>query len=121
MVSLAFLAAFVAKHRGTARSWSVAREFLAVADGGGGSAEVVVTLDTLARHRAGKRSAELARRGRPVAVRYVEIPFERLYTTDVVETFVRAVARLKHCSFAEAEIPARSIGSPDYFASHAWE
>ena len=120
-VSLAFLAAFVAKHRGTARSWSVAREFLAEADGGGGDLEVVVTRETLARHRAGKRSAELARSGKPVAVRYVEIPFERLYTTDVVESFVRAIARLKHCSFAEAEIRASSIGSPDYFASHAWE
>ena len=36
--SLAFLAAFVRQHRGTARSWSVGREFLSEEDGGGGSA-----------------------------------------------------------------------------------
>eukprot|EP01046_Picozoa_sp_COSAG06_P088061 COSAG06_NODE_34506_length_473_cov_1.893048_1_plen_98_part_01 len=42
-VSLGFLGRFVAEHRGMARSWAVAREFLAAEDGGGGSAEVVVT------------------------------------------------------------------------------
>ena len=39
----------------------------------------------------------------------------------MVESFVRPVARSSHRSFAEAEIAARCIGSPVYFASHAWE
>ena len=43
-----------------------------------------------------------------------------MLTTDVVESFVRPVARANHCSFAEAEVPPRCVGSPDYFASHAW-
>ena len=120
-VSLGFLAEFVREHRGTVRSWAVVREFLAPEDGGGGSDAVVVTRETLARHRVSKRRAELARSGEPVAVRYVEIPFELMFTTDVVESFVRTVARSKHRSFAEAQIAARCVGAPDYFASHAWE
>ena len=109
------------EHRGTARSWAVKREFLAAEDGGGGSAEVVVTHETLDRHRAGKRRAELARSGKPVAVRYLEIPFERMFTTDVVESFVRTVARAKHRSYAEAEIPAESVGAPDYLEDRVSE
>ena len=120
-VSLGFLDRFAAAHRGTARSWAVKREFLAPEDGGGGSDAVVVTRETLALHRAVKRRAELAHTGKPVAVRYVEIPFELMYTTDVVESFVRPVARAKHRSYAEAEVPAESVGEPQYFASHAWE
>ena len=103
------------------QSWSVAREFLAPEDGGGGGVEVVVTRETLSQHRARKRRAELARTGRPAAARYVDIPFSLLYTTDVVESIVRPVARSKHRSFAEAEIPTLAVGEPDYFASHAWE
>jgi hypothetical protein len=101
-VSLGFLAAFVREHRGMVQSWSVAREFLAPEDGGGGGLEVVVTRETLQQHRARKRRAELARTGRPAAARYVDIPFSLLYTTDVVESIVRPVARSKHRSFAEA-------------------
>ena len=100
-------------------SWSVGREFLDAQDGGGSSA-ITVSRASLMQHRNNRRRAELDRRGKPVPVHYVQIPFEMLVTTDVVECFVRRVARTTHCSYAEAEIDARCIGSPDYFVSHAW-
>ena len=41
-------------------------------------------------------------------------------TTDIVECIVRAVARGMHENYATAKMPPSCIGSPTYFASHAW-
>ena len=93
-VSLRWLLGFVHARRGTVHSWEVvtdhlSKEYLAPADGGGGAAPLMVTREQLAAHRAARARAEAARSGRPVAVCYVDIPFERMYTSDVVECFVR--------------------------------
>jgi hypothetical protein len=118
-VTLSWLRDFVEHHRGTVHSWS-AREYLAPSDGGGGTAEVVVSLATLGAHRQRRRIAESERSGQPVQVCYSGIAFEQMLTTDVVECFVRSVGRGKHLSYAAAEIPPRCLGAGDYFVSHAW-
>ncbi|XRB11979.1 EF-hand domain-containing protein [Pseudoscourfieldia marina] len=41
-----------------------------------------------------------------------------MYTTDIVECFVRSLARTEHKSYAQAKnLP---VGTPTYFISHAW-
>ena len=93
-VSLRWLLDFAHACRGTEHSWEVAtdhlaKEYLAPADGGGGAAPLVITREQLAAHRAARARAEAERSGKPVVVRYVDIPFEQMYTSDVVECFVR--------------------------------
>ena len=119
-ISLQHLLDWTNQRRGKRFSWSVQREFLSPADGGGGGGCVTVTPDTLDAHRERRGRAERARSGAPVEVRYADIPFERMCTTDIVEGIVRAVARGMHQNYATAKMPPSCIGSPTYFASHAW-
>eukprot|EP01047_Picozoa_sp_COSAG01_P063033 COSAG01_NODE_8107_length_2918_cov_3.600568_1_plen_112_part_00 len=74
-VTLSWLRDFVEHHRGTVHSWS-AREYLAPLDGGGGTAEVMVSLATLGAHRQRRRIAESERSGQPVQVRYSGIALD---------------------------------------------
>ncbi|XRB03834.1 EF-hand domain-containing protein [Pycnococcus provasolii] len=117
-VSLAWLAQFVKAHAGTTQSWDVVKEFMAEEDGGGKDASLIVTSDNLETHRNKRRAAEKTKSGKPVPVEYRNIPFEQMYTTDIVECFVRSLAREEHMSYAQAEnLP---VGAPTYFVSHAW-
>ena len=117
-VALAWLVRFVEQRRGEAFGWSVAREFLSPEHGGGADTAIDVDARNLEEHREKRRAAERERNGKPVAVRYHAIPFEQMYTKDVVECFVRRVARAKDASFAAAE--GARVGAPTYFVSHAW-
>ena len=117
-VSLAWLMGFATRWRGTKCSWKVAKEFLSPEDGGGKGKPVVVTETNLDEHREKRRTAERRRSGAPVEVHYRDIPFEQMYTTDVVEWEVRKVARERDMSYASA-VSART-GAPTYFVSHAW-
>ena len=117
-VSLAWLMGFATRWRGTKCSWKVAKEFLSPEDGGGKGKPVVVTETNLDEHREKRRTAERRRSGAPVEVHYCDIPFEQMYTTDVVEWEVRKVARERDMSYASA-VSART-GAPTYFVSHAW-
>ena len=76
-------------HRWEVATDHLSKEYLAPADGGGGAAPLVVTREQLAAHRAARARAEAARSGKPVVVGYVDIPFEQMNTSDVVECFVR--------------------------------
>ena len=76
-------------HRWEVATDHLSKEYLAPADGGGGAAPLMVTRGQLAAHRAARARAEAARNGKPVVVGYVDIPFEQMYTSDVVECFVR--------------------------------
>ena len=67
------------------------REFLAPADGGGGQGGIDVSAGTLSAHRTARRLAERAGTGRPTTVRYTDIPFEELTTSDVMEAVIRPV------------------------------
>ncbi|XRB03143.1 EF-hand domain-containing protein [Pycnococcus provasolii] len=117
-VSLAWLAEFVKAHAGTTHSWEVNKEFMAEEDGGGKDTSLIVTSDNIEMHRDKRRAAEKLMSGKPVPVQYREIPFEQMYTTDIVECFVRSLARKEHMSYAQAEnLP---VGAPTYFISHAW-
>ncbi|XRB20426.1 EF-hand domain-containing protein [Pseudoscourfieldia marina] len=117
-VSLAWLAQFVKAHAGTTQSWDVAKEFMAEEDGGGKDTSLIVTSNNIETHRDKRRVAEKTKSGKPVPVEYRDIPFEQMYTTDVVECFVRSLARKKHMSYAQAEnLP---VSAPTYFISHAW-
>ena len=64
-------------------------------------------------------SPPLCRSGEAVEVRYADIPFERMCTTDIVEGIVRAVARGMHQNYATSKMPPDCVGAPTYFASHA--
>ena len=86
----------------------------------GSRSAVTVTRDTLDEHRETRRLGEEAGAGQPVEVRYRNIPFERMYTTDVVESVVRPMALKKHESYAESEAPPGTLDLPTYFISHAW-
>ncbi|XRB02980.1 EF-hand domain-containing protein [Pycnococcus provasolii] len=117
-VSLAWLAQFVKAHAGTTQSWDVVKEFMAEEDGGGKDTNLIVTSDNIEMHRDKRRAAEKTKSGKPVPAEYRDIPFEQMYTTDIVECFVRSLARKKHMSYAQAEnLP---VGAPTYFISHAW-
>ena len=120
-VNVRWLQHFVRARLGRKFSWTVPREWLAPADGGGGSRPVEVTPLSLATFRERRAAAEVAGTGQPVEVRYVDIPFEDMYTDDVVWCFVKPVAFSKHESYATAEIEARCLGAPHYFISHAWK
>ncbi|XRB01759.1 dynein assembly factor [Pycnococcus provasolii] len=117
-VALAWLAQFVKAHAGTTQSWDVVKEFMAREDGGGTDTVLTVTPNNLETHRDKRRAAEKTKSGKPVPVEYRDIPFEQMYTTDIVECFVRSLARKEHMSYAQAKnLP---IGAPTYFISHAW-
>ena len=117
-VSLAWLQDFVKENAGTTHSWDVVKEFMAEKDGGGKEAVLRVTPDNLDAHREMRRAAEQTKSGKPIPVSYHDIPFEQMYTTDVVEGFVRSLARTEHKSYAQAkDLP---VGAPTYFISHAW-
>ena len=113
-VSLKYLLDFTLARHGTLCSWE-AREYMP-ATGVPGSTHV--TADTLAKHR--KVRLESPRERVPTTVSYTSIPFEEMYTTDIVECVVRSIAREKHQAFATAQMPAGSFGTPTYFISHAW-
>ncbi|XRB25343.1 EF-hand domain-containing protein [Pseudoscourfieldia marina] len=117
-VALAWLAQFVKAHTGTTQSWDVVKEFMSEEDGGGTDAVLTVTSNNLETHRDKRRAAEKTKNGKPVPVQYRDIPFEQMYTTDIVECFVRSLARKEHMSYAQAKnLP---VGAPTYFVSHAW-
>ncbi|XRB25260.1 EF-hand domain-containing protein [Pseudoscourfieldia marina] len=117
-VALAWLAQFVKAHDGTTQSWDVVKEFMSEEDGGGQDAVLTVRPQNLETHRDKRRAAEKAKSGKPVPVQYRDIPFEQMYTTDIVECFVRSLARKEHKSYAQAKnLP---VGAPSYFVSHAW-
>ncbi|XRB14264.1 EF-hand domain-containing protein [Pseudoscourfieldia marina] len=117
-VALAWLAQFVKAQAGTTHSWDVVKEFMAEEDGGGTDTVLIVTPVNLETHRDKRRAAEKTKSGKPVPVEYRDIPFEQMYTTDIVECFVRSLARKEHMSYAQAKnLP---VGAPTYFISHAW-
>ena len=91
---------------------------MAKEDGGEKDTSLIVTSDNIETHRDKRRTAEKTKSGKPVPVEYRDIPFEQMYTTDIVECFVRSLARKEHMSYAQAEnLP---VGAPTYFISHAW-
>ncbi|XRB18567.1 EF-hand domain-containing protein [Pseudoscourfieldia marina] len=91
---------------------------MAEEDGGGKDTSLIVTSDNIEMHRDKRRAAEKTKSGKPVPVEYRDIPFEQMYTTDIVECFVRSLARKEHMSYAQAEnLP---VSAPTYFISHAW-
>ena len=94
-VAIAWLAQFVKAHTGTTQSWDVVKEFMAREDGGGTDTVLTVTPNNLETHRDKRRAAEKTKSGKPVPVEYRDIPFEQMYTTDIVECFVRSLARKK--------------------------
>ncbi|XRB03262.1 hypothetical protein NFJ02_17g26160 [Pycnococcus provasolii] len=117
-VSLEWLEQLVQDNAGTTHSWEVGKEFMNEEDGGGQDGTLTVTPENLEMHRTKRRAAEKAKSGKPVPVTYHEIPFEHMYTTDIVECFVRSLARTEHKSYAQAKnLP---VGTPTYFISHAW-
>ena len=117
-VSLEWLEQLVQDNAGTTHSWEVSKEFMNEEDGGGQDGTLTVTPENLEMHRTKRRTAEKAKSGKPVPVTYREIPFEHMYTTDIVECFVRSLARTEHKSYAQAKnLP---VGTPTYFISHAW-
>ena len=68
---------------------------MAKEDGGGKDTSLIVTSDNIETHRDKRRTAEKTKSGKPVPVEYRDIPFEQMYTTDIVECFVRSLARKK--------------------------
>ncbi|XRB15362.1 EF-hand domain-containing protein [Pseudoscourfieldia marina] len=118
-VSLQWLLEFVEQNKRKAFSWRNEREFMAPEDGGGEDAILEVKRgNSLERHRDKRRAAEKAKSGKQVVVSYTDIPFEYMYTSDVVACFVWPVAKSKNLSYAMAE--NLKIGAPTYFVSHAW-
>ena len=94
-VTLRWLSSFSREHRDDVCSWKVAKEYLAPAHGGGAAQPLVVTSDTLDAHRKHRARAEAEKTGEAVEVHYVDVRFDELYTTDIVECFVRYVL-IKH-------------------------
>ena len=88
-VALAWLAQIVKAHTGTTKSWDVVKEFIAEEDGGGKDTSLIVTSDNIEIYRDKRRAAERTKSGKPVPLEYRDIPFEQMYTTDIVECFVR--------------------------------
>lgn len=118
-VSLQWLLEFVEQNKRKAFSWRNEREFMAPEDGGGEEAILEVKRgNSLVSHRKKRRAAEKAKSGKQVVVRYTDILFEDMYTSDVVACFVSPVAKGKNLSYAMAE--NLKIGAPTYFVSHAW-
>ena len=89
-VSLEWLEQLVQDNAGTTHSWEVGKEFMNEEDGGGQDGTLTVTPENLEMHRTKRRAAEKAKSGNHVPVTYHEINFEHMYTTDIVECFVRS-------------------------------
>ena len=120
--SLRCLQDFAAKHSGQRFNFK-RKDYIDAQSGGGSQCEIVVTADKLGEHRTARRSAERTATGKPVMVRYVEIPFEDMTTADVMEAIIRPVCREQHKSYAEAVImmdSVSSIGDPTYFVSRLY-
>ena len=118
-VSLKWLQRFVTKHSGMCYSFT-RLDYVDVADGGGNQHGIDIAAENLGAHRAARRAAERAGSGKPVVVRYVDIPFEDMTTADVMEAIIRPMCRKHHKSYAEAVIMLDAvgfIGDPTYFVS----
>ena len=117
--SLRWLQHFAGKHRDR-RFTFTRRDFVDAAHGGGNQHGIDITADKLDAFRSARRAAEKTGTGKPVMVRYVDIPFENMTTADVMEAIVRPVCRKHHKSYAEAVIMPDAvgfIGDPTYFVS----
>ena len=96
------------------------KEYVDAADGGGNQRGIDIAAENLDACRSARRAAEKAGTGKPVVVRYVDIPFENMTTADVMEAIIRPVCRKQHKSYAEAAIMqdvVGFIGDPTYFVS----
>ena len=95
-------------------------EYVDVANGGGNQHGIDIAIENLDAFRSARRVAERAGTGKPVMVRYVDIPFEVMTTADVMEAIIRPVCRKHHKSYAEAAIMPDAVGfvgDPTYFVS----
>ena len=95
-------------------------EYIGAADGGGNQRGIDIAAENLDACRSARRAAERAGTGKPVMVRYADIPFEDMTTADVMEAIIRPVCRKHHKSYAEAVIMPDAvgfIGDPTYFVS----
>eukprot|EP01043_Picozoa_sp_COSAG02_P033369 COSAG02_NODE_2273_length_9263_cov_10.296377_5_plen_429_part_00 len=118
-VSLKWLQRFVTKKSGMCFSFT-RHEYVDVANGGGNQHGIDIAVENLDAFRSARRVAERAGTGKPVMVRYVDIPFEVMTTADVMEAIIRPVCRKHHKSYAEAAIMLDAvgfIGDPTYFVS----
>jgi len=118
-VTLKWLQRFATKCSGMRFSFT-RKEYVDAADGGGNQNGIDITAENLGAHRAARRAAERAGTGKPVIVRYVDIPFEDMTTADVMEAIIRPVCRKHHKSYAEAAIMPDAVGfvgDPTYFVS----
>ena len=118
-VSLRWLQRFVTKNSSMSFSFT-RKEYVDVADGGGNQHGIDIAAENLDAFRLARRAAERAGSGKPVMVRYVDIPFEDMTTADVMEAIIRPVCRKHHKSYAEAVIMLDAvgfIGDPTYFVS----
>ena len=118
-MSLKWLEQFVTKNSGMRFSFT-RNEYIGAADGGGNQRGIDIAAENLDACRSARRAAEKAGTGKPVVVRYVDIPFENMTTADVMEAIVRPVCRKHHKSYAEAAIKLDAvgfIGDPTYFVS----
>jgi hypothetical protein len=120
--SLRCLQGFAAKHNGQRFNFE-REEYIDPQFGGSGQCEIVVTAQKLDEHRTSRRAAERTGTGKPVMIRYVDIPFEDMTTADVMEAIIRPVCRKHHKSYAEAAIMPDAvdfIGAPTYFVSRLY-
>ena len=118
-VTLKWLQRFATQNSG--RCFSFTRnEYFDAADGGGNQRGIDIAAENLDTLRSARRAAERAGTGKPVTVRYVDIPFEDMTTADVMEAIIRPVCRKHHKSYAEAAIILDAVGfvgDPTYFVS----
>ncbi len=118
-VSLKWLQRFATKNSGMRFSFT-RNEYVDDAHGGGNRRGIDIAAEDLDVFRSARRVAERAGTGKPVMVRYVDIPFENMTTADVMEAIIRPVCRKHHKSYAEATIMLDAvsfIGDPTYFVS----
>ncbi len=118
-VTLNWLQRFATKNSGVRFSFT-RKEYVDATDGGGNRSGIDIAAKNLDAHRSARRAAERAGTGKPVIVRYVDIPFEDMTTADVMEAIIRPVCRKHHKSYAEAAIMPDAtgfVGDPTYFVS----
>ncbi|XRB25438.1 EF-hand domain-containing protein [Pseudoscourfieldia marina] len=113
---------FVKAHTGTTKSWDVVKEFIAEEDGGGKDTVLTVTSDNIEIYRDKRRAAEKTKSGKPIPLEYRDIPFEQMYTTDIVECFVRRslANRQRPHELRSGEESSCWRADVLYFISHAW-
>ena len=114
--SLTWLKQFVVECSGKYYSFT-RTEYADAANGGGHPRGIDIAVEDLDGFRLARRSAEKAGTGKPVMVHYVDIPFERMTTADVMEAIIRPVCREQHMSYAEAAITRDAVSDPTYFVS----